>query len=158
MPLAPGTPIPPLTLLDQSGRSFVIRDDRPVLLFFFKTTCPVCRLAAPAVQTLFEQFHSAAQIVPVSQDAPAEAMPWLLELGLMAEPAFDHKGFRASADFELFAVPTTFLIEGGRVATVVEGWNRDGWNGLAQQLAERTGAPFVPVSQPGDGRPAFRPG
>ncbi|MFN7134314.1 MAG: TlpA family protein disulfide reductase [Myxococcales bacterium] len=159
MALSQGSTPAAFRLLTADRRPFQLAADRPRLLYFFKIHCPVCPIAAGPTQQLFEQLEGKAQVVPVSQDAPDHAIPWLLQQGLMAEPAFDDQGFSASRAFELITVPTGVLLDaGGRVAGVVEGWSRDGWNALAAKLGELGGVPVGPVSQPGDGKPAFRPG
>jgi hypothetical protein len=56
-------------------------------------------------------------------------------------------------------VPTIVSVDGeGRVADVVESWDRDGYNRASRTLAELLGADAVVISEPSDGLPEFRPG
>jgi len=40
----------------------------------------------------------------------------------------------------------------------VESWDREALNEVSGALAEVSGLPYAPISNPGDGLPPFRPG
>lgn len=156
-PIAPGTEAPPFSLPsmrpDAHGPTTladVTHDGtRPVALAFFKTTCPVCQLAFP----VFAKLAESAPVVAVSQDGPRSARPWLAEQGFEAETLDDSEDYEVSEAYGIRTVPTLVVIDpDGTVGRVVEGWDRDGVNAVAADLGTS------PVSTPGDGLPAFRPG
>jgi peroxiredoxin len=140
----------PVTLADLS-------DDgaRPVVLAFFKATCPVCQMAFPVYGELERALRPAGvPVVAVAQERPDVARPWLAERRFEGEALDDASDdYAVSAGYGLRAVPTVVLVEpDGTVGMVVEGWDRDGVN----RVAARFGA--EPVSRPDDGLPPFKPG
>src|SRR5262249_58078815 len=69
--LAPGDRAPSLDLPEAASGQSVSDPWRegPVVLAFFKTTCPVCQMAAPKVQALAD---SGVRVVAVGEDPPPE--------------------------------------------------------------------------------------
>ena len=78
--------------------------------------------------------------------------------GMTFSSTTDGPPYPVSEAYGIEVVPTLVLVDAGTVADVVVSWDRDGWNRVVRELAERSGEPFRPVSEPGDGLPAFRPG
>src|SRR6266496_3226703 len=102
----------------------------PVVLAFFKTTCPVCQMAAPKVQALAE---AGVHVVAVGEDPSAAIQTY--------------------ADRHGQKVTTLFRVdEDGTVRDTVVSWDRAEWN----RFAEAAGGSAV--SDEGDGLPPFRPG
>ena len=167
MPVAPGAAAPDFELPEGGGgrRSLAeLAATGPVLLAFFKASCPTCQLAFPVYAELARRYGDAAPVVAVAQDPPAVARPWLDERGFAGPRLDDSAGYRASDAYGVRSVPTLVLVEPDAtvarvtVARVEEGWDRDRTNALARELGERTGRRTDPVSTEGDGRPAFKPG
>ncbi|MGH9187760.1 MAG: TlpA family protein disulfide reductase [Acidimicrobiales bacterium] len=148
MPLASGSPAPPGT------------PPGPVVLAFFKNSCPTCQLALPVVGELERRYGDVLPVIAVAQDPAAAATPWLAERGFDGELVDDADGYPLSSAHRLVTVPTLVLIDGdGTVDAVVEGWSREGYNALDTELARRAGRPSPgPVSPESDGRPPFKPG
>jgi thiol-disulfide isomerase/thioredoxin len=147
-PPSVGSPAPPIPGIDLRAG---VR-----ALFFYKVTCPVCRLAAPVAQRMAAAYPGA--ISGIGQD-PGQALDrfagsyeWSFgsTADLPPHPVSDAYGIRV--------VPTVVVVRDGRVADVVESWDRDGYVRLSSLLAEATGRPFASVSEEGDGLPSFRPG
>jgi thiol-disulfide isomerase/thioredoxin len=148
-PLAPGTPAPPVPGVDFSKG--------PTALFFYKVTCPVCQMAAPKAET-FERAYP-GRIVGVGQDPDQKLTAFDRQFGMSFPHLTDSPPYELSNAYGIRVVPTTFLVDpGGIVLESVESWDRDSLNALSVRLAELTGAAFVPISEPGDGLPPFRPG
>lgn len=146
-PIAPGDPAPALD---------VPLDASPSLLAFYKVTCPVCQLAAPVVDRLARAFPG--RVVPIGQDPPEALREFGATWGMADVGRTDPPPYAASDAFGVRAVPTLVLVAGGRVADVVEGWDRAGWNRIADRLAESSGLGPVVASDERDGLPSFRPG
>lgn len=147
MPLPTGSPAPP----DAPGG--------PVLLAFFKDTCPVCVMAFPVVSELARRYGDTVPVVAVAQDPPDRADPWLAEHGFPGGVIDDSGGYPLSDAFGVSTVPTLVLVDGGTVEAVSEGWDRDRYNRWDADLAARSGRPSVgPVTTADDGRPVFKPG
>jgi peroxiredoxin len=128
----------------------------PRLLWFYKVTCPVCQLAAPVAQKLSEAFPG--RVVGVGQDPDDRLRGFAAQFGTTFDVVSDPAPYTASVDYGLETVPTLVLVQDGRVADVVESWDRDGYNRIAARLADLTAAPAITVSDTGDGLPSFRPG
>lgn len=162
MPLPVGDTAPPFTLPDAGGTPRTLGEltaAGAALLVFFKTSCPTCRLALPAVGELERRYGDVVPVVAVTQTAMATTLPWLEEQGFDGPVLDDERDrFTVSAAYQVRSVPTLVLVEDGRVAAASEAWDRDRMNEWARDLGARTGRPGPPVSTEGDGRPAFKPG
>lgn len=131
--------------------------DGPVALFFYKVTCPVCRLAAPTMAPL----HAAmpGRVIGVGQDPVPALDRFARETGMGIASVEDPPPYAASRDYDVGSVPTLVLVDdAGRIADVVGAWDRDGFNRVAAALSTALDVAPVVVSTPGDGLPAFKPG
>ncbi|HCP62435.1 MAG TPA: hypothetical protein DIU14_08210 [Actinobacteria bacterium] len=127
------------------------------VLFFYKVTCPVCQLAAPAVDT-FERSYP-GRIVGVGQDAPEKLDTFSRTYGQSFRSIPDPPPYPASAGYGIRVVPTLFLIgPDGIVLRSVESWDREGYNDVSGELAALNDLAYRPISEVGDGLPSFRPG
>ena len=130
-----------------------------MVLAFFKSTCPTCRLSFPVYARLERAYGDAIPIVAIAQDPLDVARRWLDERGF-AGPAVDdaRTTYAVSRAYEIDSVPTLVLVRDGTVTATTEGWDRDEANAWAQRLAEVTGHDPIVVSTPDDGLPDFKPG
>jgi peroxiredoxin len=128
----------------------------PVGVWFYKVTCPVCQMVAPAVGA-----WSAARpgrLWGVGQDPAGKLTEFARRYGIDFPSVVDGPPYDISDAFGVRVVPTLFVVDGdGKVAASVESWDRGGYNHAARLLAGDGPAP-PPVSEAGDGLPAFRPG
>jgi len=150
--LAPGDRAPSLDLPEAASGQSVSDPWRegPVVLAFFKTTCPVCQMAAPKVQALAD---SGVRVVAVGEDPPPELRSYAERHGQKVQTLSEPAPYPASEAFGIDTVPSLFLVsEDGTVRDAVVSWDRDAWN----RFAEEAGG--APVSEDGDGLPPFRPG
>ena len=97
----------------------------PVLLAFFKISCPICQLTFP----FLERIHAAGSlpIFGISQNDAGDTREFNREFGVTFPTLLDTEegGFAASNDYGISSVPTMFLVEpGGAIANVVEGWRK----------------------------------
>ncbi|HKY32590.1 MAG TPA: TlpA disulfide reductase family protein [Candidatus Polarisedimenticolia bacterium] len=156
-----GAAAPPFTLPLAGGGSLAVPDPsgRPVLLAFYKDTCPTCRFTLPFVQRLHERAAPAAMVAAVSQDGPESARAYAAELGLTLPVAVDGPRFPVSDAYGLVAVPTLVLIRpDGSVARASLGFQRDELAAMAADLERMAGLTGVPLYREGEHVPAFRPG
>jgi peroxiredoxin len=150
--LATGDRAPSLELPDAATGESVTDPwrDGPVVLAFFKTTCPVCQMAAPKVQALVD---AGVRVVAVGEDAPGEIRTYAERHGQKVPTLSETAPYPASDAFGIDTVPTLFRVdEDGTVRDAVVSWDRDRWN----RFAEAAGG--TAVSEEGDGLPPFRPG
>lgn len=165
MTLAPGTIAPTFDLPASDGdRARIsladLNSEGPVLLAFFKSSCPVCRLSFPVWGELARRYGTGLTVVAVSQDPLAKARSWLDEASFFAPVVDDSDGFATSRAYGLDTVPTLVLVGAdGRIVDASQGWDRRRANDWDLTLAELTGLPSDgPVSISSDGLPASRPG
>jgi peroxiredoxin len=127
----------------------------PVLLAFYKVTCPTCQLTFPFLQRL----HAGAgpgspQVIAVSQDDAAATAQFNRRFGITFTTLLDGREERypASNAYGITNVPTLFLVEqDGRVSQSVAGFEK----AEMLKLGERFG---VQVFDSGERVPVFQPG
>ena len=151
--LSPGDKAPSFTLPSVDGGVAVTDPwtEGPVLLAFFKTSCPVCKMVAPMLTKLSD---AGVRVIPIGEDPP-DAITVYNEAHDQQVPALSQDApYSVSRAYELEAVPTVFLIGAdGEIQQSIAGWNRDTWNALAADLGLTE-----PLSTPDDGLRPFRPG
>jgi thiol-disulfide isomerase/thioredoxin len=129
----------------------------PRALLFYKVTCPTCQMAAPVMDRFEQAFPG--RIAGVGQDPPDALEAYAATYGQSFPSVPDLPPYGTSNAYGVQHVPTLFVIDGaGRVADVVESWDRDATNRASATLAGLLGAEAVTISDPSDGLPAFRPG
>ena len=129
----------------------------PTALFFYKVTCPVCQMAAPALQA-FEAAYP-GRVVGIGQDPQTKLDDFARTYGLTFGSHVDSPPYPVSDTYGVSVVPTLFVVDArGVIDAVMESWDRDGINQASKRLAELLHRPYAQISQPGDGLPSFRPG
>lgn len=133
----------------------------PVLLAFFKTSCPICQLTWPYLQRLHEAYgRKSVHIVGVSQDDAASSRAYYAAYGaatfdLLLDP---EPTFVASNAFDVESVPLTVLLApDGTIEDTIAGWSKKRMEALGARFASKS-VPFVPVVPPGDPVREFSPG
>jgi len=99
--------------------------DRPVLVVFFKITCPVCQLTLPYLNRL----HRAGTlpVIGISQNGSDDTREFNEEFGIEFPVLLDREedNFPASNAYGISSVPTLFQLEpGGKIGRVTEGWSK----------------------------------
>jgi peroxiredoxin len=98
----------------------------PVLLAFFKISCPVCQLTLPYLERVHQA--GALAIYGISQNDARDTQQFAARYGVTFPMLLDTEksGFPASNAYGISSVPTMFLIErDGVIAQVMQGWRRD---------------------------------
>jgi peroxiredoxin len=124
----------------------------PVLLAFFKISCPTCQFTFP----FLERLHTAGTlpIYGISQNDAEDTREFNREFGVTFPTLLDSEesGFPASNDYGISNVPTMFLLEpGGAVSYVFEGWNK-------KEIAWLEGKAGGNLFRPGDNVPEWKSG
>ncbi|HEY2011991.1 MAG TPA: TlpA disulfide reductase family protein [Bryobacteraceae bacterium] len=97
----------------------------PVLLAFFKITCPVCQLTFPFLERLHQ--GGTLPIYGISQNGPEDTREFNQEFGVTFPILLDREDddYVASNAFGISTVPTLFLVEpDGTISHVTEGWQK----------------------------------
>jgi peroxiredoxin len=145
--IAPDFELGGWSLSDALGRG-------PVLLAFFKISCPVCQLTFPFLRRLGDRpSPGAPQLIAVSQDDAKGTAQFQQRFG-PTEPALLDEGsaYRVSNAYRLRNVPTLYLIEpDGVISMAVTGFSK----AHLETLGERFG---MDTFRAGEQVPAMRPG
>jgi peroxiredoxin len=133
----------------------------PVLLAFFKTSCPICQLTWPYLERLHRAYGGkAVRVVGVSQDDTDASRAYYADYGgatfdLLLDP---EPRFAASNAFGVESVPHLVLLSPeGVIEDVFAGWSKARMEALGARLAAKN-VPLVPVVPPGDLVRDFSPG
>jgi peroxiredoxin len=152
--LVPGKAAPEVSLHDIEGKPFSLRNalqHGPVVLAFFKVTCPVCQYAMPFVQRLYRA-HKDARIVGISQHPRTETVQFLREYGITFPTLLDDQDtYPASNAYGLTNVPTVFLIASdGRIEISSVGWDKKDLREINRRLAHAALVPAPPLYHRGE--------
>jgi peroxiredoxin len=154
--LQPGDSAPDISLPDLDGAAWKLQEalqHGPVVLAFFKISCPTCQLTLPFLQRFADSPNGGPGMVAISQDGVPDSREFQQRFGVSMPTLTDAPpGYSASNAFRISSVPSIFVIEtDGRIASAVEGFNK----AELEKLGGRFGvAPF----RESDRVPALRPG
>jgi peroxiredoxin len=162
--LSTETIAPDFSLPLLQGGTFSLKDALnrgPVLLAFFKISCPVCQFAFPYVERLYQAYGKQnVSIIGISQDDAAATKSFCKEYRLTLPIALDDtKRYPVSNAYGLTNVPTLFLIApSGEIQVSSVGWSRADIEQIGRELAEAGQTKPVPVIHKGESVPDLKPG
>ncbi len=156
--LAAGAAAPDFELQDLAGRKHTLSGlsgGNPLLLAFFKVSCPTCQYALPFLERIYrDKTQSNIAMYAISQDDAESTRYFDDEFGITMPVLLDSEdeGYPASNAYGLANVPSLFLIEpGGRISMAMDGFDKK----FMEQLGNRLGKnPF----EPDEHVPEWRPG
>jgi peroxiredoxin len=127
--LQPGVSAPDINLPDLNGAAWSLRDalrEGPVVLAFFKVSCPTCQMTFPFLQRLAAPGNVGSQLIAISQDNAPDSREFQQRLGLSMRTLIDAPpAYSASNTYEITSVPSIFTIEtDGGITSAVEGFNK----------------------------------
>lgn len=152
--LAAGAEAPEFRLPDVDGGEHSLAgliSGGPVVLVFYKGTCPVCQLTLPFLERLQ---GGKVRVVAISQDNAKATREFWQRYGLTFPVLLDEAaaGYEVSNRFGISTVPSLFEVHtDGRIAHAWQSWSKADVEALARR-AERA------VFASGEQVPAFRPG
>jgi peroxiredoxin len=142
-----------LSRLEGGEASFAeLAAGRPVLLVFFKVTCPVCQLTMPFLERLHAS--GALTICGISQNDAPDTREFNGYFGVSFATLLDaeDEDFPASNAYGISSVPSMFRVEpDGVISRVIEGWNKKEMASLAEDAG-------VALFRPEDDVPAWKAG
>jgi peroxiredoxin len=154
--LQPGVAAPDVDLPTIDGAAWTLREalrHGPVVLAFFKVSCPTCQMLFPFLQRLVGSPNGGPQLIAVSQDDAGDSREFQSRFGLSMPTLIDSSPrYLASNAYGISSVPSIFTVEtDGKIASAVEGFNK----AELEKLGHRFG--MVPFHER-DRVPALRPG
>jgi peroxiredoxin len=162
--LTTGTKAPDFELKTLDGKPFVLRDElanKPMVLAFFKVSCPTCQYAFP----FFERLHRAygqrhITLVGVSQNDPKETAAFLKQFGVTFPILLDDTDkYPVSNAYGLTNVPTIFWIaQDGEIEISSVGWAKKDFEEISRRMAEAGKIPPAVMFHPDEDVRDFRAG
>jgi peroxiredoxin len=140
--LATGAKAPEFELKTFDGKKFSLRNELaqgPVVLAFFKVSCPTCQYAFPFLQRLHKAYHDkGVKLVGISQNDATETAAFAKEFGLTFPLLLDDtKTYPASNAYGLTNVPTIFWIaQDGDIEVSSVGWLKADFEQINRKMAE----------------------
>ena len=139
--LTAGAQAPDFTLPTIEGHQFSLSQalkKGPVVLAFFKVSCPVCQYAFPYFERMYQANRDAkVTFIGVSQDDAKKTEAFLKQFGVTFPVALDDpKNYAVSNAYGLTNVPTLFYIEpSGEIEVSSVSWAKAEVETVNQKLA-----------------------
>jgi peroxiredoxin len=162
--LAVGAKAPDFTLKTLDGKLFSLGEELgrgPVVVVFFKVSCPTCQYALP----FFERLHKAYRdkgisLVGVSQNDAKDTATFMKEFGITFPVLLDDThSYPASNAYGLTNVPTIFWIaQDGEIEVSSVGWLKADFEEINRKMAEAGKSAPAAMFRPGEEVRDFRAG
>jgi peroxiredoxin len=161
--LAVGQTAPPFSLTSLEGRRLNLADALllgPVLVAFFKVSCPTCQFTFPLLARIYEKYGAGNfTFWGISQNDAGDTREFLDKHGVKFPVLLDEKGYPASNAYRLTNVPTIFLIASdGRIQISSVGFSKADIEQMAIAAARAAGKPISSWFAPGEAIPEYKPG
>jgi peroxiredoxin len=162
--LTAGTKAPDFELKAMDGKRFVLSEELargPLVLAFFKVSCPVCQYAFPFIERLERAYgHQGVRITGVSQNDPKHTAAFTKEFGVTFPVLLDDtESYPVSNAYGLTNVPSVFWIaQDGEIEISSVGWVKADFEEISRKMAEARNIPPASVFRPGEDVRDFRAG
>jgi peroxiredoxin len=133
----------------------------PVVLVFFKVSCPVCQYAAPFLERVFQANRAAnVTVLGISQDKARDTKDFMREYGVTFPVALDDPAkYAVSNAYGLTNVPTIFYVApSGEIEVSCVGWSKSDVEDIHHKLAEHREQAPAPLWRKGEDIQDFRAG
>jgi peroxiredoxin len=162
--LAAGSKAPQFALKTLDGKPFSLGEalaTGPVVLAFFKVSCPTCQYAFPLLQRLQQAYAGkGVALIGVSQNKASETAAFVKEFGVTFPVLLDEQDtYPVSNAYGLTNVPTVFWIaEDGEIEVSSVGWLKADYQEMNRKMAEAGKTEPLPMFAPGEDVRDFRAG
>jgi peroxiredoxin len=162
--LASGTIAPKFELKTLDGKHFSLSDSLargPVVLAFFKVSCPTCQYAFPFFERLYKAYgQNGVTLVGVSQNDAKETAAFAKQFGITFPILLDDThSYPVSNAYGLTNVPTLFWIEpDGEIELSSVGWVKADFEQINRKMAEAGKTAPAAVFKSGEDVLAMRAG
>jgi len=162
--LEAGKQAPEFSLNTLDGKKFSLRDalERgPVILAFFKVSCPTCQYTLPFLERLYKAYgNKNVTLVGVSQNDKKDTAAFAKEYGITFPMLLDDiENYPVSNAYGLTNVPTIFWIApDGEIELTSVGWVRSDFEQINRKIAELAQVAQAPVFRAGEDVRDFRAG
>lgn len=154
---------PAFDLKGAEGRSHSLAtalERGPVLIVFFKVSCPTCQYAFPFLERLHRQFGSrGAAVWGVSQDSARDSLAFAREFGITFPLLIDDHPYEVSDRYGVQFTPTLFLVgRDGKIEVAGDGFSKADLLEIQKRLAAELSLTPEPLFLPAEHVPEFKPG
>jgi peroxiredoxin len=162
--LATGTTAPEFDLQTLDGKRFSLREELfrgPVVLAFFKVSCPTCQYALPFLERLHKTYgDKGGKLVGISQNDAKETAAFNRQFGVTFPILLDDLSrYPVSNAYGLTNVPSIFWIaQDGEIEVTSVGWVKADFEEINRRMAETGKAVPAVIFKPGDDVRDFRAG
>ena len=162
--LAKGSKSPEFELKTLDGKPFSLSAELahgPVVLVFFKVSCPTCQYALPFYERLYKAYgHNGVTLVGISQNGAKDTAAFNKEFGVTFPVLLDDTdSYPVSNAYGLTNVPTVFWIEqDGEIEVSSVGWVKADFEEINRRMAEAGKITPATVFKPGEDVRDFRAG
>ena len=161
--LGNGVPAPDFSVPALDGKEYSLASllqRGPVVVAFFKISCPVCQFTLPFIQRIADRFAGKnVSVIAVSQDHVRETKEFNQEYGVQIPTLVDRKGYPVSSAYRLTNVPTIFLVApDGKITANCTGFDKAILEEIARALAEHEKISASPLFRKDEAVPEFKPG
>jgi peroxiredoxin len=162
--LTVGTKAPDFELKAMDGKRFSLQEELargPVVLAFFKVSCPTCQYAFPFLERLHKAYgQRGVQLLGVSQNNPKDTAAFTKEFGVTFPVLLDDtEKYPVSNAYGLTNVPTIFWIaQDGEIEVSSVGWVKADFAEINAKMADAGKTPPATVFKAGEDVRDFRAG
>jgi peroxiredoxin len=162
--LTSGAKAPEFDLKTLDGKRFSLHAELahgPVVLVFFKVSCPTCQYALPFFERLHKSYgHNGVTLVGISQNDAKDTTAFNREFGVTFPTLLDDpRSYLASNAYGLTNVPTIFWIaQDGEIEVSSVGWLKADFEDINRRMAEAGKIAPAAVFKPGEDVRDFRAG
>ncbi len=162
--LEPGAKAPDFELKTLEGKKFSLSGQlakEPVVLVFFKVSCPTCQYALPFLERLYKAYkNKGVTLVGISQNDAKETADFCKDFGVTFPMLLDDtRTYPVSNAYGLTNVPTIFWIaEDGEIEVSSVGWVKAEFELINRKMAETGKIAAAAVFKSGEDVRDFRAG
>lgn len=156
--LAPGFTLKSYAGAQHQLSSLLVRG--PVVVAFFKISCPVCQFTFPFLQRMHERLSKiGAALIGISQDDARDTREFCQEYGVKFTVLLDDSGYPVSNAYGITNVPTIFLIEpDGKIKLECMGFDKAALETMTVELESHANLQPTPLFRSDEVVPAYKPG
>lgn len=140
--LGVGKKAPEFELRTLDGKPFSLRDElarEPVVLVFFKVSCPTCQYALPFLERLHKAYgHKDVKLVGISQNDAKDTAAFVKTFGITFPVLLDDtRSYHVSNAYGLTNVPSVFWVaEDGEIEVSSVGWIKTDFDEINRKMAD----------------------
>ena len=159
-----GAKAPEFELKTLDGEGFSLKEELargPVVLAFFKVSCPTCQYALPFLERLYQAYaKNGITLVGISQNDAKETAAFNQQFGIAFPILLDDTGtYPVSNAYGLTNVPSIFWIaQEGEIEISSVGWVKAEFEQINRKMAETGKIPAASVFKAGEDVRDFRAG